>query len=88
MSYVLAMLCPVTTFDLLAACRELWRLFPKPIRFAIVCGAILIAAIVTGMPVLDVPVMVTLWVAQQIAEKMVQVVNEALPVVVAVPQIF
>lgn len=81
------MVGPVTTFDLLEGGRGLWRLVPKKIRFAFLCGAILVAAIVTGMPVLETPVAVTFWVAQQIAEKMVQIVNDALPVVVSVPQI-
>lgn len=87
MSYVLAMLGPVTTFDLLEEARDLWRLVPQPIRFAIVCGAVLVAAIVTDMSVLEVPVVATFWVAQQAIEKMVQILNYVLSVDIPVPQI-
>lgn len=87
MSYLFAMLGPVTTFDLLEGARDLWRLVPQPIRFATVCGAVLIVAIVAGMSVLEVPVMVTFWIAQQAIEKMVPILNDALAVAIPVPQI-
>lgn len=87
MSYLFAMLGPVTTFDLLEEARDLWRLVPQRIRFAIVCGAILLTATVTGMSVLEVPVMVTFWVAQQVIEKMVPILNDALSVDIPVPQV-
>lgn len=87
MSYLFAMLGLMTTFDLLEGARDLWRLVPQPIRFATVCGAALIVAIVAGMSVLEVPVMVTFWVAQQAIEKMVPILNDALAVTIPVPQI-
>ncbi|QXU56352.1 hypothetical protein [Rhodococcus sp. LW-XY12] len=77
----------MTTFDLLEEARDLWRLVPQPIRFAIVCGAVLVAAIVTDMSVLEVPVVATFWVAQQAIEKMVQILNYVLSVDIPVPQI-
>lgn len=45
MSYLFAMLGLVTTFDLLEGARDLWRLAPQPIRFATVCGAVLIVGL-------------------------------------------